>query len=98
MKIRRTQNDSVFRGFWSRGRIFENQQGEVVEAYGDRYRAVLNEFLFIKIKEENIGNIWFEQDGATCHTAEATLDVLRPVFEELRFDTVGLLFVRSRQR
>ena len=27
------------------------------------------------------GNIWFQQDGATCHTAEATLDVLRPVFE-----------------
>ena len=35
---------------------------------GDRYR--------------DIGNIWFQQDGATCHTAEATLDVLRPVFED----------------
>ena len=30
---------------------------------------------FTKIKEENIGNIWFQQDGCTCHTAEATLDV-----------------------
>ena len=29
-----------------------------------------------------IGKIWFQQDGATCHTAEATLDVLRPVFED----------------
>ena len=28
-----------------------------------------------------MGNIWFQQDGATCHTPEATLDVLRPVFE-----------------
>ena len=27
------------------------------------------------IEEEDIGNIWFQQDGATCHTAEATLDV-----------------------
>ena len=35
-----------------------------------------------KIEEEYIGNIWFQQDGATCHTAEATLDVLRPVFED----------------
>lgn len=26
--------------------------------------------------------MWFQQDGATCHTAEATLDVLRPVFED----------------
>ena len=24
----------------------------------------------------------FQQDGATCHTAEATLYVLRPVFED----------------
>ena len=35
-----------------------------------------------KIEEKDIGNIWFQQDGATCHTAEATLDVLRPVFED----------------
>ena len=38
--------------------------------------------MFTKIEEEDIGNIWFEQDGATPHTAEATLDVLRPVFED----------------
>ena len=43
---------------------------------------MLNEFLFTKIEEEDIGNIWFQQDGATCHTAETTLDVLRPVFED----------------
>ena len=42
---------------------------------------MLNEFLFTKIKED-IGNIWFQQDGATCHAAEATLDVLRSVFED----------------
>ena len=71
---------------------------------GDRYRAMFNEFLFTKIKEDDIGNIWFQQDGATCHTAKAALDVLCPVFEdcirrwELQFDTVGLLFVRCSQR
>ena len=48
----------------------------------DRYRAMLNEFLFTKIEEADIGNIGFQQDGATCHTAEATLDVLHPVFED----------------
>ena len=46
----------------------------------DRYRAMLNEFLFTKIEEEDIDNIWFQKDSVTCHTAEATLDVLRPVF------------------
>ena len=60
----------------------ENEQGEAVTVNGDRYRAMLNEFLFTNIEEKDIGNIWFQQDGATCHTAEATLDVLRPVFED----------------
>ena len=43
---------------------------------------MLNEFLFTKIEEEDIGNIWFQQDGVTCHTSEATLDVLGPVIED----------------
>ena len=41
---------------------------------------MLKEFLFTKIEEEDIGNIWFQQDGATYHTTEATLDVLHPIF------------------
>ena len=43
---------------------------------------MLNELLFTKIEEEDIGNICFQKDGATCYTTEATLDVLRPVFED----------------
>ena len=58
--------------------LFENEQGEAVTVNGDRYRAMLNEFLFKQIEEQDIGNIWFQQDGAICHIAEATLDVLRP--------------------
>ena len=36
---------------------FENEQGEAVTANGDRYLAILNEFLFTKIEEEDIENI-----------------------------------------
>ena len=36
----------------------------------------------LKIQEEDIGNIWFQKNSATCHTAEATFDVLRPVSED----------------
>ena len=43
---------------------------------------MLNEFLFTKIEEKDIDNIWFQQDGAMCHKAEATLDVLCRVFED----------------
>ena len=38
---------------------------------GDRYQAMLNEFLFTKIEVGDIGNIWFQQDGAKCYTGEA---------------------------
>ena len=69
--------DRIIRPFF-----FENEQGETVTVNGERYRAMLNEFLFTKIEEENIGSIWFKQDGATCHTAETTLDVLRLAFED----------------
>ena len=62
--------------------FLRNEQGEAVTVNGDRYRAMLNEFLFTKIEEKDIGNIQFQQDGAACHIAEATLDVLRLVFED----------------
>ena len=77
---------TVWCGFWYRGIIgpffFENDQEKAVTVNGDRYRDMLNEFLCTKIEEEDIGNIWFQQDIATCHTSEATFDILRPVFED----------------
>ena len=104
-------------GFWTRGIIglfcFENEQGETVTVNSDCYRAMLNEFFFTKIEEEDIGNVWFQQDGATCHTAESYTLCFAPCFSrshyqpqswcclatsKLRFDTVGLLFVGYRQR
>ena len=51
--------------FWFR-RIIEpfffiaNEQGEAVTVNGDRYRAMLKEFLYTKIEEEDIGIIWFQ--------------------------------------
>ena len=66
---------TVWCGFWSWGIIgpffFENEQGEAVTVNGNRYRAMLEEFWFTKIEEEDIGNIW-----------TALLDVLRPIFED----------------
>ena len=77
---------TIWCGFCSKGIIrafcFENEQAEGVTINADRYRANFKEFLFIKIEEENIGNIWFQQDGATCQTAKAKLFVLCPVFED----------------
>ena len=48
--------------------FFENEQGVTVN--GDSYGAMLNEFLLTKVEEEDIGNIWLQQDVATCHTSK----------------------------
>ena len=37
--------------------FFENEQGDAVTVNGDRYRAMLNEFLFTIIEKEDIGKI-----------------------------------------
>ena len=65
--------------------FFENKLGEAVTVNGDLYRAMLKEFLFTKIEDKDIGNIYLQQDGATCHSAKATFDVLRPIFLKLHY-------------
>ncbi|KYM81653.1 Major facilitator superfamily domain-containing protein 6, partial [Atta colombica] len=62
------QRVTVWCGFWSGGIIglffFENEQGAAVIVNGERYRAMLNEFLLLKFEEEDTDDIWFQQDGA----------------------------------
>ena len=64
-KLTHPKRITVCCGFWSRVIIgpffFENEQGEAVTVNGNRFRAMLNEFLCTKIEEEDIGNIWFQQ-------------------------------------
>ena len=101
--------------FWSRGLIgpffFENEEGETVTVNGDRYRARLIEFLFTKIEDEDIGNIWFplrymphSRSYTRCFAAcfwrshYQSQSWCRLATSELQFDTVGLLFVGCRQR
>ena len=42
---------------------------------------MLNEFLFPEIEEDDMDDIWFQEDGATCNTDNVTIDLLRTVFE-----------------
>ena len=63
--------------------LFESEQGAAVTDNGERYCAMLNEFLFPKIEEDEMDDIWFQQDGATYHTTNVTIDLLRTVFENV---------------
>ena len=48
--------------------FLENKQGEAVTVNDDRYRTMLNVFLFTKIKEENSGNISFRATQPKLHS------------------------------
>ena len=39
--------------------------------------ALLGQLLMPEIEARNLHDIWFQQDGATCHTARETMDLLR---------------------
>ena len=46
--------------------FFENEQGDVVTVNGHRYRAMLNEVLFTKIEEEDIGTFCFNRTALSA--------------------------------
>ncbi len=49
---------------------------------GERYRQMLNEFLLPELRRRRkLKSTWFQQDGATCHTATETMALLRKHFE-----------------
>ena len=64
-KTTHSKRVTVWCGFWSIGIIrpffFENEQGEAVTVNGDRYRPMLNEFLFTKIEEEILATFGFNR-------------------------------------
>lgn len=60
--------------------FFENAQGQRVTVNGVRYRAMLNDYFFPIVVANNLEEFWFQQDGATCHTANETIALLQGQF------------------
>ncbi|GFV12720.1 DNA-directed RNA polymerase subunit [Trichonephila clavipes] len=63
-------------------RTSENAFFEVDEGAfnGDRYRALITNFFIPELNNHDVQELWFQQDGATCHTARATIDLLKDTF------------------
>ena len=53
--------------------------------------ALLGRFLMPEIEARNLHDIWFQQDGATCHTARETMDLLRSRFGKQFISRLGLV-------
>ncbi|GFT24286.1 putative DD41D transposase [Trichonephila clavipes] len=49
---------------------------------GDRYRAIITNFFIPELNNHDVQELWFQQDGATCHTARATIDLLKDTFDD----------------
>ncbi|GFS79179.1 uncharacterized protein TNCV_4408731 [Trichonephila clavipes] len=48
-----------------------------LQVNGDRYRAMIINFFIPELNNHDVQELWFQQDGATCHTARATIDLLK---------------------
>ncbi|GFX14916.1 DUF4817 domain-containing protein [Trichonephila clavipes] len=71
---------------WAGGIIgpyfFKNDEGHNVTVNGDRYRAMITNFFIPELNNHDVQEPWFQQDGATCHTARATIDLLKDTFRD----------------
>ncbi|GFV73013.1 putative DD41D transposase [Trichonephila clavipes] len=60
--------------------FFKNDEGHNVTVNGDRYRAMITNLSFPELNNYDVQELWFQQDGTTCHTARATIDLLKDTF------------------
>ena len=59
--------------------FFENDNATVTVT-GERYRSMITEFLTPELERQNVHYTWFQQDGATAHTARETMTLLKDCF------------------
>ncbi|GFU67498.1 transposable element Tc3 transposase [Trichonephila clavipes] len=52
--------------------FFKNDEGHNVAVNGDRYIAMINNYFIPELNNHDVQELWFQQDGATCHTARAS--------------------------
>ncbi|CAK1586379.1 unnamed protein product [Parnassius mnemosyne] len=62
--------------------FFENDRGATVTVTSERYIDMINNFFVPQLQEEDVdqSGVWFQQDGATAHTARVTMDTLKALF------------------
>ncbi|GFV83989.1 transposable element Tcb1 transposase [Trichonephila clavipes] len=56
---------------------------------GDRYRVMITNFFIPELNNHDVQELWFQQDGATCHTAHATIDLLKDTFGDRLISRFG---------
>ncbi|GFW89174.1 putative DD41D transposase [Trichonephila clavipes] len=84
---------TVWCALWAGGIIgpyfFKNDEGQHVTVNGDRYRAMITNFFTPELNNHDVQELWFQQDGATCHTARATIHLLKDTFGDRLISRFG---------
>ncbi|GFV56422.1 truncated putative DD41D transposase [Trichonephila clavipes] len=84
---------TVWGALWAGGIIgpyfFKNDEGHNVTVNGDRYRAMITNFFIPELNNHDVQELWFQQDGATCHIARATIDLLKNTFGDRLISRFG---------
>ncbi|GFW04020.1 transposable element Tc3 transposase [Trichonephila clavipes] len=78
---------------WAGGIIgpyfFKNDKGQNVTVNGDRYRAMITNFFIPELNNHDVQELWFQQDGAACHTARPTINLLKDTFGDRLISRFG---------
>ncbi|GFV23618.1 putative transposable element, partial [Trichonephila clavipes] len=84
---------TVWCTLWAGGIIgpyfFKNDEGQNVTVNGDRYRAMIANLFIPELNNHDVQELWFHQDGTTCHTARATIDLLKDTFGDRLISRFG---------
>ncbi|GFV86092.1 hypothetical protein TNCV_670891 [Trichonephila clavipes] len=80
---------TVWCALWAGGILLQNDEGHNVTVNGDRYRAMITNFFIPELNNHDVQELWFQEDGATCHTARATIDLLKDTFGDRLISRFG---------
>ncbi|GFU53077.1 uncharacterized protein TNCV_3098611 [Trichonephila clavipes] len=85
--------EKLWCALWAGGIIgpyfFKNDEGHNVTVNGDRYRAMITNFFIPELNNHDVQELWFQQEGTTCHTARATIDLLKDTFGDRLISRFG---------
>ena len=68
---------------------FVDENDRHVTVNGERYRAMLEDYLWPELDALDINDMWFQQYGATSHTACVTIVFIKCEFGERHLSRNG---------
>lgn len=78
------------------GPWFFEENERAVSVTSNRYAHMIQEFFVPALNAMNLENVWFQQDGATAHTARASMAIVRQHFPGRLISMMGDLHWPAR--